>query len=308
MSHEQKSKMITRDLSIAREQLQRGQVIGLPTETVYGLAGNAFDPQAIQQIYAIKQRPAANPLIVHVGSIEQVEDLVTEFPEPLRKLAEHFWPGPLTLLLKKSDRIPDVVTAGSDRVAIRIPDHPLTLELLNQLNFPLVAPSANPYTRISPTRAEEVEEYFGDQVAVILQGGACQKGLESTIVGFDNDNPVIYRLGSLSIEALEAVAGKLHIHDQKNHTTLTPGMARKHYSPQTPLTLVENIDAFLKTHPEERTGIFLTGEENPEEIAPIFYARLKHLDRSGYDRLIARYFPEKGLGRTLNDRLRRAGE
>lgn len=298
--------MITRDLSIARNCLQRGQVIGLPTETVYGLAGNAFDPQAVQQIYAIKQRPASNPLIVHVGSIEQAEEFVTEFPEPLRKLAEHFWPGPLTLLLKKSDRIPDVVTAGSDRVAIRIPDHPLTLELLNQLDFPLVAPSANPYTRISPTRAEEVEEYFGDQIPVILQGGACEKGLESTIVGFEEEIPVVYRLGSLSIEELEAVAGKLQIQDPNTHTTRTPGMARKHYSPKTPLMLVDNIETYINLHAEDRIGVFLTGQEDPEEVAPIFYARLKYLDQAGYDRLIASYFPEKGLGRTLNDRLNRA--
>ncbi len=300
--------MITRDLSIAREHLQRGQVIGLPTETVYGLAGNAFDPQAVQQIYAIKQRPATNPLIVHVGSIAQAEDLVTEFPAPLRKLAEHFWPGPLTLLLKKSDRIPDVVTAGSDRVAIRIPDHPLTLELLNQLDFPLVAPSANPYTRISPTRAEEVEAYFGEQIPVVLQGGACEKGLESTIVGSEDDQVVVYRLGSLSVEELEAVSGKVQIKNRDNPSVLAPGMAKKHYSPQTPLILVDDIDSFLQTHPEERIGVFLSGQEDPEAIAPIFYARLKHLDQSGYDRLIASYFPEKGLGRTLNDRLNRAKE
>lgn len=300
--------MITRDLSIARDHLQRGEIIGLPTETVYGLAGNAFDAAAVQKIYSIKKRPATNPLIVHVGSIAQAEAFVTEFPEVLRKLAEHFWPGPLTLLLKKSSRIPDIVTAGSDRVAIRIPDHPLTLELLNQLNFPLVAPSANPYTKISPTRAEEVEAYFSEQVPVVLQGGACEKGLESTIVGCEEDQVVVYRLGSLSVEELEAVTGNVQIKNRDNPSVLAPGMAKKHYSPQTPLSLVNNIQAFLEAHPDQRIGVFLTGQENPDEIAPVFYARLQHLDKSGYDRLIASYFPEKGLGRTLNDRLRRAKE
>lgn len=298
--------MITRDLSIARDRLQRGEVIGLPTETVYGLAGNAFDAKAVETIYAIKQRPAANPLIVHVGSIEQAKTFVTEFPPALEALANRFWPGPLTLLLKRTDRIPPVVTAGSDLVAIRIPDHPLTLELLNQLDFPLVAPSANPYTRISPTRAEEVAGYFGDQVPVILQGGACERGLESTIVGLEKDQVTVYRLGSLSIEELEEVAGPVTIRNQSHSTPLAPGMAKKHYSPQTPLILTPDTQAYLSEHPNKRIGVFLTGQENPEDIAPIFYSRLQHIDQSGYDLLIASYFPEKGLGRTLNDRLRRA--
>ncbi|MFM7671820.1 MAG: L-threonylcarbamoyladenylate synthase [Bacteroidota bacterium] len=300
--------MITRDLSIAIDHLQRGEVIGLPTETVYGLAGNAFDPQAIQKIYTIKQRPASNPLIVHVGSIDQVNRFVISFPAPLRELAERFWPGPLTLLLKKTDDIPNMVTAGSDRVAIRIPDHPLTLALLNQLDFPLVAPSANPYTKVSPTRAEEVESYFGDQVPVVLQGGACDRGLESTIVGMEGDRVVAYRLGSLPIEQLESVVGKIELRNQDGHSTPAPGMAKKHYSPRTPLVITEDIDRYIKEHPEERIGVFVKGTEDPETLAPLFYSRLQHLDKSGYDVLIAKHFAEKGLGRTLNDRLKRAAE
>jgi L-threonylcarbamoyladenylate synthase len=300
--------MISQDLTLARAYLEKGDVIGLPTETVYGLAGNAFDASAIQKIYAIKQRPATNPLIVHVGSIGQAETFTSNFPEPLRRLAESFWPGPLTLLLEKNNKIPDVVTAGSNRVAIRIPDHPLTIELLQSLDFPLVAPSANPYTRISPTRAEQVEAYFGEQVPFILQGGVCKKGLESTIVGWENNEAVVYRLGALSIEKIEAIVGPLRLSNQAKQGIQTPGMARKHYSPTTPFLLVDNPVAYKNDHPSQHIGIFLTGQEDPEEIAPAFYARLQEMDKEGFDVLIARYLPDTGLGRTINDRLRRAAQ
>jgi L-threonylcarbamoyladenylate synthase len=298
--------MITQDLSIARNYLQQGEVIGLPTETVYGLAGNAFDEIAIQKIYSIKQRPATNPLIVHVGSLEQAGGFITAFPPPLKALAEKFWPGPLTLLLNKTDRIPNVVTAGSNRVAIRIPDHPLTLQLLQQLDFPLVAPSANPYTKISPTTAEQVEEYFGDRVRIVLQGGACTKGLESTIVGMEENEVVVYRLGAIAVEQLESVVGTVQIRNQAEKTLLAPGMTKKHYSPTTPLILTPNPIDYQQKHPDKQIGIFLKGDENPEEVAPFFYKRLQEFDQLGYDLLIANYFPEEGLGRTLNDRLRRA--
>ena len=299
--------MITQDLSIALKHLRQGDVIGMPTETVYGLAGNAFDVNAIQKIYTIKQRPATNPLIVHVGSIQQAETFVKEFPEPLRQLAQTFWPGPLTLLLKKSDRIPDVVTAGSDRVAIRIPNHPLTIELLNQLDFPLVAPSANPYTRISPTNAQQVDLYFGDQIPVVLDGGTCEKGLESTIVGWEDDQAVVYRLGALSIEQLESIVGNVRIRNQGEKVLLAPGMTKKHYSPSTPFLIVENVVDYQTQHPEKHIGVFLAGNEDPDEIAPGFYARLQEMDEMGFDVLIASRLSDQGLGRTINDRLKRAG-
>ena len=299
--------MITKDLSIALKHLRQGDVIGMPTETVYGLAGNAFDANAIQKIYSIKQRPATNPLIVHVGSIQQAETFVKEFPEPLRQLAQAFWPGPLTLLLKKSDRIPDVVTAGSDRVAIRIPNHPLTIELLNQLDFPVVAPSANPYTRISPTNAQQVDQYFGDQIPVVLDGGACEKGLESTIAGWEDGQVIVYRLGSLSIEQLESVVGTVCIRNQGEKVLLAPGMTKKHYSPSTPFLIVENVIDYQAQHPEQHIGIFLAGNEDPDEIAPGFYARLQEMDKMGFDVLIASRLSDQGLGRTINDRLKRAG-
>jgi L-threonylcarbamoyladenylate synthase len=221
-------------------------------------------------------------------------------------LAETFWPGPLTLLLDKNEQIPDVVTAGSHRVAIRVPDHSLTRALLNSLDFPLVAPSANPYTRISPTTAEQVAGYFGDQVPFVLQGGVCQKGIESTIIGWENDQAMVYRLGSLPIEKIESIVGPVRLSTQAKEGVQTPGMARKHYSPTTTLILTDNMEAYCRQHPDKQVGIFLTGMEDPEIIAPVFYARLQEMDKQEFDVLLAGYFPEIGLGRTLNDRLRRA--
>jgi L-threonylcarbamoyladenylate synthase len=209
--------------------------------------------------------------------------------------------------LKKLDRIPDVVTAGSDRMAIRIPNHPLTIELLNQLDFPLVAPSANPYTRISPTNAQQVDQYFGDQIPVVLDGGACEKGLESTIAGWEDGQVIVYRLGSLSIEQLESVVGTVCIRNQGEKVLLAPGMTKKHYSPSTPFLIVENVIDYQAQHPEQHIGIFLAGNEDPDEIAPGFYARLQEMDKMGFDVLIASRLSDQGLGRTINDRLKRAG-
>lgn len=300
--------MITTELQLAQTSLEKGDIIGLPTETVYGLAGNAFDETAIKKIYAIKERPANNPLIVHVASIDQATQFIESFPAPLLKLAERFWPGPLTLLLEKTDQIPTIVTAGSNRVAIRIPNHPITLALLKNLSFPLVAPSANPYTRISPTRAEQVEEYFGDRIGPILQGGPCQQGLESTIVGMEDEQVVVYRLGALSVEQLEQVVGHVSLRNRSNTMQLAPGMAKKHYSPKTLLVLVDDIHRYQEEHPEQKIGVFLYGDESPETVAPTFYSRLQEMDKAGYEVLIAKSFPDTGLGRTLNDRLQRAAQ
>ncbi|MBU3715280.1 MAG: threonylcarbamoyl-AMP synthase, partial [Ferruginibacter sp.] len=199
--------MITTNIELATEYLRKGEVIGFPTETVYGLAGNIFNTRAIGKIFSIKKRPSYNPLIVHIGNIDFLNEIVQEVPEKAKLLSEKFWPGPITLLLKKKDIVPKTVTAGKDTVAVRIPNHALALELLNQLDFPLAAPSANPFKSISPTRAIHVENYFKEKVPLILDGGACKKGIESTIVGFEKGDAVLYRLGSVSAEAIEQTIG-----------------------------------------------------------------------------------------------------
>jgi L-threonylcarbamoyladenylate synthase len=197
---------ISKDIAEAAQLLKEGQVIAMPTETVYGLAANALDPTAISKVYKVKERPATNPLIVHIHTIDKLTSLVIEMGANAQRLAEHFWPGPLTLLLKKNDSISDQVTAGSPLVAIRIPKHPMAFELLKSVEFPLVAPSANRYTTVSPTSAEHVAKNLGERIPLILDGGPCEKGLESTGVGFDaNDRPLIYRLGAITLEAIQSI-------------------------------------------------------------------------------------------------------
>ena len=173
--------MISKDINEAIEELQSDNIIGLPTETVYGLAGNAYSEKAIEKIFALKQRPLYNPLIVHIKSANFLSEVAAEIPEKAQILADAFWPGPMTLVLKKKSHIPGIVTAGKDTVAVRVPSHPIALDLLGQLDFPLAAPSANPFGSISPTCASHVFNYFGDRLKIILDGGDCQRGIESTI-------------------------------------------------------------------------------------------------------------------------------
>ena len=197
---------ISKNIDTAVALLENDQVIAIPTETVYGLAGNALIPSVIKKIYEIKNRPLTSPLIIHLHDTTQINKYVKNIPEIAKKLAEHFWPGALTLLLPKTDVIPDIVTAGLPNVAIRIPSHPVALELLRKLSFPLAAPSANPFGYISPTSAEDVKRILFRKIDYILDGGNCATGIESTIVGFNGDTPIIYRVGAISPEAIKKVA------------------------------------------------------------------------------------------------------
>ncbi len=194
--------MIGKDINKAIQFLKGGEVVGIPTETVYGLAGNGFDESATLKIFEVKERPTFNPLILHTNSFTKVESFVKSFPQKAKSLAEAFWPGPLTLLLPKSDKVSDVVTSGSPLVAVRIPNHPLTLELLEQLDFPLAAPSANKFGRISPTSPQNVVSQLGDELPYVLDGGNCGVGIESTIIGFEDNISIVYRVGGLSVEEI----------------------------------------------------------------------------------------------------------
>ena len=186
---------IGKDIEKSAALLASGELVAIPTETVYGLAGNALDEKAVVQIFKSKNRPRFDPLIVHVAGIDQVYNYVESIPEELKALAEAFWPGPLTLLLTKKSIIPDLVTSGLGKVGVRVPNHALTLSLLERLDFPLAAPSANPFGYISPTSASHVQDHLGDKLAYILDGGHCEVGLESTIVGMEEGQVIIYRLG-----------------------------------------------------------------------------------------------------------------
>lgn len=314
--------IISSDISKAIHFLTKGDIVAIPTETVYGLAGNIFLEDAINKIFDVKQRPRFNPLIVHLNNMNQVEDIVKEFPEKAQLLAKAFWPGPLTLILPKKSTVPDAVTAGKDTVAIRIPDHPVTLELLKQLPFPVAAPSANPFNRISPTKASHVNEYFEETIPMILEGGECNRGIESTIIGFENSKVIIYRLGSLELEKIEEIVGKVIVKNKKESAPNAPGMLAKHYAPKTKIILVDDVEESIRTFHTHSIGVLkLTGESEMNQVSKIellsksgnlteaasnLYAALHNLDDANLDLIIAERFPNYGLGKTINDRLERA--
>jgi L-threonylcarbamoyladenylate synthase len=320
--------IISKDLSKAVALLNNEEIIAIPTETVYGLAGNIYSAKAIKAIFETKKRPFFNPLIVHISSIDELSDIAVDVPEKAKLLANAFWPGPVTLVLKKNATIPDLITAGKDTVAVRVPNHRLTLELLKQLNFPLAAPSANPFGSISPTTAQHVETYFKDQINMVLDGGACNSGIESTIIGFENDEPIIYRLGSTSVEAIEAVVGKIKIKNsilelkEDAATPEAPGMLARHYAPKTKTILSTDILKSISEFIGKRIGVLsfntkiesdavsfqvvLSKTGNLEEAASKLYDALHQLDRKKLDVIIAEKLPNYGLGKSINDRLERA--
>ncbi len=314
--------IISNNISKAIEILNQDDLVAIPTETVYGLAGNIYSESAIRKIFALKQRPLFNPLIVHIKSIEQLPELAREIPEKARRLAEAFWPGPLTFVLKKQPRVPDLVTAGKDSVAIRIPNHPVALALLEALDFPLAAPSANPFGCISPTSAEHVAAYFPASLKMVLEGGDCKNGIESTIVGFENGTPVLYRLGSISVEDIEVVIGAIEVKNKKEVAPDAPGMLSRHYAPRTPTFLTDDVAAFIQAYPAKKIGLLLFksriehpavhAQEILSEAASLaeatanLYAAMHRLDKLGLDMIVAERFPDHDLGMSINDRLERA--
>ena len=243
-----------KNIGKAIQILESGGLVAIPTETVYGLAANAFNTDAVARIFEVKNRPWFDPIIVHCSGLAETEQIVKEIPDLARSLAEKFWPGPLTMLLHKQDDIPDLVTAGRQKVAIRVPDHPITYTLLKSLDFPLVAPSANPFGYVSPTSAQHVNQQLGDHIDYILDGGECHVGIESTIVGFKNDTTVIYRLGGLEPANIESITGKIVFKPQSISNPNAPGMLESHYAPEKRMIL-GNVDELLKKHDSDKTGI-----------------------------------------------------
>ena len=314
--------IISNDINKAVAILNSEDIVAIPTETVYGLAGNIYSEKAIRKIFEVKKRPLFNPLIVHLYSVKQLNEIVTNIPEKAQKLAEAFWPGSLTLVLKKNEAIPDLITAGKDTVAVRIPNHPVTLQLLKTLDFPLAAPSANPFGSISPTKPEHVARYFKNDIDQVLDGGVCSNGIESTIIGFENDEPIIYRLGALAIEDIEAVVGKVTIKNSKEISPDAPGMLDRHYAPSTQTFLTDTILEEIKKHIGKRIGILvfksdlkqptittqiiLSKDGDMVEAASKLYDAMHDLDHQNLDVIIAERFPDFGLGKSINDRLQRA--
>jgi L-threonylcarbamoyladenylate synthase len=295
------------DVRRAAEILRAGGLVAFPTETVYGLGANAFDANAVAHIYRAKGRPATSPLIVHVSSIGMARSIVLDWPDAADRLAAGFWPGPLTMVLRKQQSIPDIVTAGLPTVGVRMPSHPVALALIEAAGVPIAAPSANRFTELSPVTAEHVRRSLGDSVDYVLEGGATQVGIESAVISLV-DAPVLLRPGTISVEQISEVLGsevtRAGAFQPGPHPS--PGMHERHYSPRTPL--------YLSTAPRQGRGVVLrlSGSgpvqmpRTPEEYARDLYATLHRLDAEGYDWIAVEMPPDTPQWQGVRDRLTRA--
>lgn len=296
--------------------LRAGRLVAFPTETVYGLGANALDAEAVSRIYAVKRRPSTSPIIVHVASIEMAESLVVEWPELANRLAMRFWPGPLTLVLKKKSAVPDIVTAGLPSVALRMPAHPVALVIIRVAGVPLAAPSANRFTELSPTTADQVRLSLGSEVDLILDGGPCTVGIESTVVSLAGLSPTLLRPGGISRMALEETLGPIATAEEApSGPHPSPGMHARHYSPRTTLYLSRN-----GTLPDQGRGIYLQHQHPPSrpdiairqmpqpapEYAAALYQALHQADDANYPWIAVDLPPETPDWEAVHDRLRRA--
>jgi len=310
----------------AASLLRDGGIVAIPTETVYGLGANAFDERAVARVFDVKGRPRFDPLIVHVADVGDLDRLVLNTPESARKLIDRFWPGPLTLVLPKKVDVPDLVTAGCPTVAVRMPDHPVTLEIIRAAGVPVAAPSANLFGRISPTTALHVADQLGENVDLIVDGGPCRVGIESTVLQVDDRGFTLLRPGGAALEEIETLVGPVTIPppseiEDSNTGLASPGTLPQHYAPRTPLKVLWDVKANPQASsgrigliafqtPSQAGGIdkieVLSPSGNLREAAANFFAALRRLDSAGLDLIVAESFPAEGLGRALNDRLRRA--
>ena len=299
----------------AAQALAQGDIVAFPTETVYGLGGNALDARAIAEVFAGKERPRFNPLIVHVPGLEAAERYAV-MNDTAWRLAEAFWPGPLSLVLKKRPAcgIADLVSAGLDTIALRAPAHPIAQALLEAAQLPIAAPSANRSGRVSPTTAAHVQAELGERPAMILDGGPCPLGIESTVVSVIEPEPGLLRPGALPREAIELVLGAPLLAANANHRGASPGQLETHYAPSTKLRLgatgVSSNEALLAFGPEAPQGaritINLSASGNLEEAAVKLFAALRELDQTGATAIAVMPIPAHGLGEAINDRLQRA--
>jgi L-threonylcarbamoyladenylate synthase len=332
------------DTAEARETLERGAqilraggLVALPTETVYGLGANALDAAAVEEIFRAKQRPAWDPVIVHIAGLEMLKGLVEEVPEAARRLMEAFWPGPLTLLLRRTRAVPDAVTAGRALVGVRMPRHPVALEVMRRAGVPVAAPSANLFGRISPTIAAHVLEDLDGRIDAVLDAGATAHGVESTVLDCCQSPMVIYRPGAVTVEQIRAVAGTVavfesgELEETPREGLPSPGVGVRHYAPRARLVLVEGelyelgarLGEAALLRPGERVGVMLPAEvaglgvgaveyawgrwAAPEEMARELYAGLRALDAAGCTVIVCPVPPAEGIGAAIRDRLVKAG-
>lgn len=308
------------ELPAAAQLIREGEAVAFPTETVYGLGADVFNPEAVSKIFEIKGRPKNNPLIAHISDMSQLSLLTDNIPSKARKLMESFWPGPLTIVLDKKDTVPDIVTAGNSTVAVRMPSNSIALELIALTGTAVAAPSANSFTCTSPTTAQHVIDQLGDKCKKVIDGGACRVGVESTVITFTGKVPVILRHGGLSKEEIEMAIGPVEeIEEAKDIKRESPGQMLNHYAPKTTLEIVSSITEDLRR--DEMVGVILqepSGEDfngpvevlsrkgDTREMAVNLYAALRRLDLLGLKLLVTLPFPDKDIGRALNDRLKKA--
>jgi L-threonylcarbamoyladenylate synthase len=309
--------LIGTDIAYAAALLKEDKLVAIPTETVYGLAGNAFSTRAVTSIFETKNRPTFDPLIVHIADATSLPLLASQIPDVAEKLIEKFWPGPLTLLLPKSDRVPDLVTAGSNLVGVRCPAHKLTQTLLQHIEFPLAAPSANPFGYISPTTPQHVAKQLGDKIPYILDGGAADIGLESTIVGFEKKQIIVYRLGGLSVAEIEKIVGPVSVQLNVSSNPKAPGQLKSHYAPAKKFIIKDEEELSLPT--PANVGILsfkndyhanfqkiLSADGNLKEAAANLFTYMRALDESPIEEIWTELVPDIELGKAINDRLQRA--
>jgi L-threonylcarbamoyladenylate synthase len=300
--------------------LKRGGLVAFPTETVYGLGADASNPAAVARIYEVKGRPAGHPVIVHIGDAGQLERWAREVPEAARKLAARFWPGPLTLVLKRAPGVGDGLTGGQDTIGIRVPGHPVALELLRRFGGGIAAPSANKFGRISPTTAAHVREDLGDEVDLILDGGPCEIGIESTIVDLSRERPVLLRPGRVTEEEIEATL-QAQTGPRDRSAPRAPGTLESHYAPRTPLRLVAGdrwdervrgarqnraVLCFRARPIGDRSAKWITASTEPQRYARDLYSNLRALDASGCDEILIEEPPASPDWAAIRDRLLRA--
>ncbi len=309
------------DIIYAATLLKSGELVAIPTETVYGLAANALNADAVLKIYETKGRPTFNPLIVHVHDASQFEKYASEVPDLVKELAVKFSPGPLTFVLPKKDIIPDIVTGGGSTVALRVPGHPLTLKLLSQLDFPLAAPSANPFGYISPVLAEHVAEHLNGKIPYILDGGHSMIGVESTVIAVEGNKIIVLRVGGVPVEDLRDTGAEVELRINQSSNPQSPGQLKSHYAPIIPLVIGDinilsssfsdkKIAALVFIDKNFATNIIaeevLSHKGDLKEAARNLFGALRRLDKSGADMIIAEHFPNYGFGVAINDRLERA--
>ncbi len=305
---------------LAADVIRRGGLVAFPTETVYGLGCDALNPEAVARVFEVKQRPWFDPLIVHIEALSSLDRLVQAISPDEHRLINAFWPGPLTLVLRKHENVPDLVTAGLPTVAIRMPAHPVARTLIREAGVPIAAPSANPFGYVSPTTAEHVQQTLGDRLDLILDGGPCPIGLESTIVSLAGDRPALLRPGALPLPDIEAIIGSLVDHGGSDRLPSAPGRLARHYATRTPLTILPARGARLRktgeragllamSSPVSRDGYafveVLSSSGHLPEVARNLFAALRKLDALELDLLYAEPCKEQGLGLAIMDRLRR---